>query len=363
MVKKLIMKKISIVIFDITKRAGTERAVCNLANLLVNSSKYAVSIISIYSISGSAAFEINSNISIHHLGLPQYNNKITRLRLYRLLIIKIKQICKGEKINTIVGTTHAINVILFFLRTKVKTVACEHMNFMSAQISSRIIRRILYPYLDAVVVLTLSDAKNYSFHRNVKIIPNSLSFLPEKKSELTNKIILSVGRLTYQKGFDLLIDAISLIKNECKKEGWIIRIIGSGEDEDKLRDKVKALQLDNLVNMCQSTDAILDEYLQASIYVLSSRYEGFGLVLIEAQSCGLPIVSFACPSGPDEIVHHNEDGILVENGNIEKLSKAILEFMFDQKKRRQYGDKALQNVERYKPENVFALWDNFLNTV
>jgi len=355
--------KIAIVIYDVTLHAGTERAVCNLSNLLAGSQKYVISIVSIYSNSGKAGFQVNDNVSIYHLGLPQYNNKITRLWLYKLLIKKIKQICDDENIDIIIGTTHAINSILFFLKKKVRTVACEHLNYMSAPLSSKVIRRVAYPFLDAVVVLTLSDARNYSFNKNVKIIPNSLSFLPEKQSELTNKVILAVGRLTYQKGFDLLIDAISLIKNECESEGWNIKIIGSGEDEDKLIDKIKTRQLDKLIKICQPTTAIIEEYLYASIYVLSSRYEGLPMVLIEAQSCGLPIVSFDCPEGPCEIVHHGEDGYLVVNGNSDKLSKALLDLIINQEKRIQFGKKAIQNSSKYKPENIFILWDDLLDNL
>lgn len=353
------MRKIAIVIFDITLRSGTERAVCNLANLLAE--RFAVSIISIHSVSGNAAYDMNSDIQLFHLGIPQSKNKIARLLPYYRVIKSIDRICREQNIDIVLGTTHAINSLLVFFRKKVKTVACEHLAYMAAPWSSRILRRILYPFLDAVVVLTSSDAKHYMFHKNVRIIPNSLPFLPDKYSDLTNKEILAVGRLTYQKGFDLLIDAISLIKNKC--DGWRVKIVGSGEDENKLKKQIETLNLENIVRIYPSTNAIMQEYLSASIFVLSSRYEGFGLVLIEAQACGLPTVSFNCPEGPSEIVHHNEDGLLVENGNVEKMSEAILELIVDSNKRIQFGKKALQNIDRYKPNNVADQWNGLFSTL
>jgi len=352
------MKKVAIVIFDITLRSGTERAVCNLSNLLAE--KYAVSIISVHSGSGEAAYDINNNVQLYHLGVPQAKNKIKRLLSYYKFVKKFGRICNEQNINIALGTTHAINSLLFFFR-KIKTVACEHLSYRAAPRSSRILRRIIYPFLNAVVVLTSSDAKHYSFHKNVKIIPNSLSFLSEKQSDLTNKEMLAVGRLNYQKGFDLLIDAISLIKNECN--GWKVKIIGSGEDENKLKKQIKTLGLENIIKICSPTNTIMQEYLKAGFYVMSSRYEGLPMVLIEAQSCGLPIVSFDCPEGPSEIIHHNEDGLLVENGNIEKLSHALLELMCDLEKRIQFGRKSSQNISRYKPENVFTLWDNLFKII
>jgi glycosyltransferase involved in cell wall biosynthesis len=351
-------KSIAIIIFDITKHAGTERAVCNLSNLLAESQKYDVLIVSIHSTCGEAAYDINADIQIYHLGLPQYKNKITRIRSYKLLIRNVNKIIKEKNIDIILGTTHAINCVLFFLRKKVKTIACEHMDYMSTPLASRILRKITYSFLDAVVVLSTFSAKHYLLHKNLKIIPNSLSFLTEKKSELTNKIILAVGRLTYQKGFDLLINAISLIKNECN--GWKVKIIGAGEDEAKLKNQIITLNLGNIVRICPPTNTIIHEYIEASIFVLSSRFEGLPMVMIEAQSCGLPIVSFNCPEGPAEIVHHNGDGLLVKNGDVEGLSKALLELMQNREGRIQFGEKALQSADKYNPENVFKLWDNLL---
>jgi len=354
------VKKIAIVIFDITKYGGTERAVSNLANLLAESKKYSVSIVSIHSVSGKAAYATNTDICLYHLGLIHYNTKILRLHLYWKIIEKLNWLCKEKNIDVVFGTTHAINIMLYFLLKIVKTIACEHVQYVVAPLSSRLIRKIIYPYLDVIVVLTLSDKKYYYFHDNVSVIPNSLSFQPSRQSELTNKTILAVGRLTYEKGFDLLIDAVSLIKFKCN--GWNIKIIGSGENESELKKKIQFQGLGDIIKIYPATDAIMQEYLEASIFVLSSRYEGFGLVLIEAQSCGLPIVSFNCP-GPAEIIHHNEDGLLIKKRDINKFSEALLELMRNSEKRIQFGKKALQNVAKYKPENVFVLWDKLLDTL
>ena len=352
------MKKIAILIFDITKKAGTERAVCNLAGILSESKKYSVSIISVYSISGEAAYDIKEGVNIYHLGLSCATNMVAKLSMYKSLIAALKKISDQKKIDIVIGTKFGLNVMLFFLRKKIKTIVCEHFNYMSLKIHLRAIRKLLYPFLNSVVVLTRSDAKHYQFHKNVKIIQNSLSFFPEKQSELTNKRILAIGRLTPQKGFDLLIKAIFIIRNQC--DDWEVKIIGSGEDEGELRSQIEYLQLGNIVKICPPTNAIIQEYLDASIFVLSSRYEGLPMVMIEAKTSGLPIVSFDCPEGPADVVHHNEDGLLVENGNVEELSKALLELMHNKEKRIQFGKKALENITQYEPKNVFTLWDNLL---
>jgi len=355
------MKRLAIIIFDITKQAGTERAVCNLSNLLVESKKYAVSIISLNSTYGKAAFDINGEICIYHLGLPECKNKISRLKNYKLMIRKVDQICNENKIDIIIGTSHAINTLFFLLRKKVRTIGCEHLNYMASPISSRILRKIIYPYLDAIVLLTKNDASHYSFCKNTVIIPNSLSFIQDKRSELTNKVILAIGRLTYQKGFDLLIDAIALIKNECS--GWEVRIIGTGEDIDKLERKIRNDKLESIIKIYPPTKNIIQEYQQASIYLMSSRYEGFALVLIEAQACGLPIISFDCPEGPSDIITNNENGFLIDNGNICKMSKALLDLMNNKEKRIKFGENAIINSEKYRSEKIFVLWNDLLGNL
>ena len=223
------MKKIAIVIWGITERAGTERAVCNLAKLLTLSPKYSVSIISAHSFPNEKpAYNINSNIKLYHLSLPFPLTKISRLWMYIKFIIILNKICAQENIDIVLGTSHGMNISLVFLNKKIKKIACEHFTFMKAPFFCRVLRRATYPFFNSIVLLTNRDAKRYSFHKNAKVIPNSLSFFPKEKSKLMYKRVLAVGRLTHEKGFDLLLDAIAIIKTECK--GWEFKIIGSGED-------------------------------------------------------------------------------------------------------------------------------------
>ena len=392
------VKKIAIILDDITGFGGTERAVCNLANLLSESRKYLVSIISMSSISGGPVYDINNDVRIYHFGLsrppretglskcktvlknlacfaigymvsllgdmkhaPYRGYSCLREGYIKLLLRHIMEFVQENNVHIVLGTHIGINVWLFFLRKGVKTVACEHTAYMGAPFTSRVRRKITYPFLDSVVVLTLSHAKHYSFHKNIKVIPNSLSFQPCGQSKLLGKQILAVGWLIEIKGFDLLVDAISHIKSECK--GWQVKIVGSGEEEDKLNKQIESLGLRNYIKIFPQTKKIIQEYLDASILVMSSRKEGLPMVLIEAQSCGLPIVSFDCPEGPSEIVHHNVDGLLVENGNSKKLSEALLELMQNPEKRKQFGTNALQSINRYKPESVFVLWDDLLDAL
>jgi len=204
-------------------------------------------------------------------------------------------------------------------------------------------------------LLTNNDAKHYKFHKNAVVIPNSLSFIPKKQSLLENKIILAVGRLCYQKGFERLIEAIALIRKKCN--GWQVKIIGNGEDKENLLKHIKETNLEQIITILPPTDKIENEYCNASIYVMSSRYEGLPMVLIEAKSYGVPIVSFNCPEGPSDIIRDGIDGFLVEKDNVKLLSEAILKLIENVELRKSFGNEAVKDIDRFKPACVGILWD------
>jgi glycosyltransferase involved in cell wall biosynthesis len=204
-------------------------------------------------------------------------------------------------------------------------------------------------------VLTKRDAENWGNFANIKQIYNVLPFYPDQSAELETKRIISVGRFTSQKGFDLLIEAWNLIHYQLPD--WQLDIFGAGEDEEMLRSLIRKKCLDNSINIHPPTKDIIKEYLNSSIYVLSSRYEGFGMVLLEAMACGLPCVSFDCPSGPSEIILNNVDGFVVENGNVDRLAEKIKLMATDIRLRKEMGRKSKENIKRFLPENIMKEWD------
>ncbi len=210
--------------------------------------------------------------------------------------------------------------------------------------------------LDAFVVLTQYDAESWKKIKTAEIIPNSLPFYTKESNPLDKKQIITVGRLSEQKGFDLLVLAWARIAKQ--HPDWQIHLYGEGELENELRKQVAQNLLENSFIIHKPVKDIKKEYLKSSIYVMSSRFEGFGMVLIEAMACGVPCISFDCPHGPSFIIRHEEDGILVENGNIEQLAEAISLLITDTDKRLTMGKAAKQNVSRYSQEYIMAQWEN-----
>lgn len=214
--------------------------------------------------------------------------------------------------------------------------------------------------LSMFVTLSSEDNDRWSEIKKRTYIYNPLSFFPDKTSECKTKQVIAVGRYTYQKGFDMLIESWKYVKE--KHPDWVLKIYGGGERKSyfELRDR---LGLEDNVFLEPSTDNIIDKYCESSIFVLSSRFEGFGMVITEAMACGLPAVSFTCPSGPKDIIKDGEDGLWVENGNIKEMAEKISFLIENEGLRKEMGRKARINVERFKIENIAKQWEDLFNKV
>ena len=214
--------------------------------------------------------------------------------------------------------------------------------------------------LSMFVTLSSEDNDRWGEIKNRTYIYNPLSFFPNKTSDCNTKQVIAVGRYTYQKGFDMLIESWKYVKE--KHPDWVLKIYGGGERKSyiELRDRYG---LEENVFLEPSTDNIIDKYCESSIFVLSSRFEGFGMVITEAMACGLPAVSFTCPSGPKDIIKDGEDGLWVENGNIKEMAEKISFLIENEGLRKEMGRKARINVERFKIENIAKQWEDLFNKV
>lgn len=192
------------------------------------------------------------------------------------------------------------------------------------------------------VVLTEEDAGYWGALPNIRVIPNARTFTFDKPSSLENRQVLAVGRYTYQKAFERLVEAWKLIDTE----GWTLRIAGEGESLGELPGNVKT----------GLSGDMKQEYLDSSIFALSSRYEGLPMVLLEAQAAGLPIVSFTCKCGPRDVVTDGVDGILVEEGDVRGLAKALKRLMDDRELRRKMGEAAYKASDRFDEEKIMRQW-------
>lgn len=214
--------------------------------------------------------------------------------------------------------------------------------------------------LKSFVVLSHEDAAEWTELNNVTVIYNPLPFLPEQQSDNTPKQVIAVGRYVPQKGFDRLISAWSIVNK--KHPDWILRIYGDGMRE-QLQNQIYELGISPSCILEHSTPDIVDKYCKSSIFVLSSRYEGFGMVIIEAMACGVPPVSFTCPCGPRDIISDGINGLLVENGNIEGLAEKICYLIENENVRREMGRQARMDIERFRIEPIAEQWKTLFESI
>jgi len=214
--------------------------------------------------------------------------------------------------------------------------------------------------LKKFIVLTNEDAEEWNNTGNTIVISNPITINSKTMASCENKRAIVVGRYTYQKGIDMLLDAWKIVAE--RHPDWTLHIFGAGNRE-AYENEVNKSNLSRFIICHDATKDILKEYLNSSIYVLSSRYEGLPLVLMEAMSVGLPCVSFACPCGPRDIIHDGEDGILCENGNIQQLADGICKLIENEDLRKEMGRKAAINIQRYSLDNIMQQWDQLFKEV
>lgn len=214
--------------------------------------------------------------------------------------------------------------------------------------------------LDRFVVLTHEDATYWKGLSNLTVIPNPITIEYGPVSDCTAKQAIAVGRYTYQKGFDLLISAWKIVHK--KHPDWILKIFGGGNRE-ACQQQVSKLGLQEVIICNGPVNNIEEKYRESSIFILSSRFEGLPLVLMEAMAVGLAPIAFTCPCGPRDIINDGEDGILCENGNIVKLAEEICRLIEDEQLRKDIGQKAARKIQKYTIDHIMKQWDNLFQEI
>lgn len=213
--------------------------------------------------------------------------------------------------------------------------------------------RTVMPF-DRFVVLTAEDQSYWGALPHIRVIPNPLPFTSEETSSCTATKVVAVGRYDFQKNFSKLLQLWARLVPDFPE--WQLEIYGDGVQRGQLEQEVKELGVSSSVTLAQPTHQMKEVYLSASIYAMTSRYEGLPMVLIEAQQMGLPIVSFACPCGPRDVIHDGEDGFLVPMGEDALFLKAMRSLMSSEEERIHMGQRAREASSRYEVDAVMEKW-------
>jgi glycosyltransferase involved in cell wall biosynthesis len=261
--------------------------------------------------------------------------------------------------GVVVTTRPGLNLLAArFAPAGVVRVGQEHMNLASHRSSVQEAARQWYPQLDALVTLTNGDREEYQeFLKGTEVlcIPNAVHSLDQEPSQHTNKIVLAAGRLTKQKGYDFLIPAFAQVIE--RHPDWQLRIYGTGHLNDQVRRLINRWHLYNHVLLMGQTTSFDDELAKASLFVLSSRFEGLPMVMIEAMAHALPVVSFDCPTGPRDVLKDGVDGLLVPPKDVDALARALQRLVGDEPLRKELGAAAAKTAERYGPDAITPQWE------
>tara|TARA_R110001583_G_scaffold7158_6_gene35667 strand:- start:13361 stop:14452 length:1092 start_codon:yes stop_codon:yes gene_type:complete len=355
-------KRILFVIHNVSNAGGTERVTTHVANLL-DLKGFDVDILSIYQDKLETFFPVNNRIHQYSL----YSHDISLMRSALPAAIKMREFSKNYDVVIFSDTQLGLISWLTALTTKVKVVLWEHFNsLIVTRFGSRWFGRKLAAWFsDLVVVLTEQDKANwqktYWLRNPIEVIPNPSAIKAKDQpiTTLRNKVVISVGRYTEQKGFDMLVDAWASISADIRQD-WRLKIIGpNGSAKPLLQAQVEQLSECNIELAGPYID-MAEVYDNADAYVMSSRYEGFGLTLIEAMSSGLPVIAFDCPMGPGEILD-KQYGIIVPAENIIDLSSAIIDLISNESLRVKFSHQSLLRAKDFDEQSIALLWQNRLN--
>lgn len=346
--------KIVFVISSLTS-GGAERVLTTLANYW-SEKGWDVTILAILS-HDKNFYKLHKNIKLISLDM-RYKNSLLNTLWY---LYGIRKIVKRVNPNYVVSFISGMNIFtlisLIGLKKKIVISERNYFDVLKSKLWRRL-RRITYPLTNGLVVLSEDDYNHYTYVKNKKIIFNPLKIenLLDCKFELKEKLIIAVGTLTQQKGFDRLIRSLA----DIEMLDWRVEIIGEGPKREELTALIKELNLEKTIFLIGRKSNIYDYYQKASIFVLSSHWEGFPNVLSEAMAHGCSCIAFNCKTGPSSIIEHEKNGYLVEDGNTEELQSRIVEVMKSRDLRQKFFVNALTIREKLKVDIIVKEWENYL---
>jgi glycosyltransferase involved in cell wall biosynthesis len=353
------MAHICLVAGSFARNGGTERAAANFCKQ-ARLNGYNISLISLFG-DEKLIFDFGPSVS-HHVLLRGRNSVRFNIAQCWSFIYKFAHNKQVDFILAVESLVSLYTLMPCILARKTH-ITWEHFNFLvTLGRPQRLIARILSLYLsDYTVVLTQQDKdlwSSFPFRKTILlVIPNCIDpdFIRDITEPSSSKSILAVGRLVPQKGFDILIKAFKLISSNNPE--WSLVIVGDGRLKPNLISQIAKLQLDHCVKLHNSTEHISNYYTEHSIFCLSSRFEGFGLVLIEAMAFGMPAVAFDCMAGPREILEGTSSLLVRPPRNHKSLAFALNKLINNRELLSESRRTNYQKAQLYKPSKIFELWD------
>jgi glycosyltransferase involved in cell wall biosynthesis len=366
---------------SICTRGGIEMVTLTKANALAELPNYEVYIV-VTDNTKPPVVPINPSVNLVDLKVNYYEDD-WKARWHVLYGIFVKRILHKRRLarvlrqiapDIVISVGTAEKNMLPSIRGKWKCIREFHYLRLYRTITSRslfdkilaiggdILDKFTLRNYDRIVVLTEEDKiTNWKGYKNIEVIPNPIRPFFGNITKLTNNRIVTAGRLTSQKNYLSLIKTFSLIT--AKHPNWTLDIYGEGPQRQMLEQEVKKLELKNKVRLCGFAPNLPLAYSEASVFAFSSIYEGLPLVMIEAMSCGLPVVSYACPCGPHDIITEGKDGFLIPVNDEQQLADRICYLIEHEDIRRQMSLAAIEKSKQFSLDKIIARWQRLFNTL
>lgn len=362
------MTKTNVAFFinDITSSGGTERVTCLISNLLQETGNYNIVIISLNECGESIKFPLSDHVQTTKI------NKTPKSGIYRFPVVcaRLARLVRRYKIDVLIDVDgildlYSIPVKLF---TRVKLVSWEHFNFhQNPDVPYRKLSRQLAGMFASAIV-TLTDQDRHLYEENLKVrhariltIPNPMDMRATATYDPGSKTIVSAGRLTYQKGFDMLVDVAAAVLPQHPDWTWLV--LGEGEDHCNLESLVQAKGLDAQLKFLGRTSH-LDTYLgKAAFFVMTSRFEGLPMVLLEAKAAKLPLISFDCETGPREIIKNGVNGYVIPCFDTASMIEHIDKLIGAPSLREEFAANSSLGNSKFSPDSIRDQWIELLRTI
>ncbi|MEK5418897.1 glycosyltransferase [Paenibacillus sp. FSL L8-0708] len=359
------MKKILIFINSMKPAGGIERVVANLANSW--SEKYEITLL--VKDHGESFFTLNDNIKIDRINVPlnlNMNNRIQRIySLFRNLVSTKKKLTKySRKTNFdyiyVTSPFNALEIVLLGKEFQRKLIISEHGSRYAYNRFYKFLKKIIYPKSYKISVPTTIDTKLYIEDGYDAIyIPHISTFEVGQQNQLDTKVVINIGRLTSDKQQLVLLKIWNEIEKKNTLNGWKLKIVGKGEEESKLMEYISTNNLESSVEIIAPQADVEKIYQQASLFAFTSKFEGFGMVLLEAMSFGIPCISFDCPSGPRDIIVDGMNGKLIPSYDLKAYEHELyLLLNNDINSIKDLGDSAFSTAVSWDNKKILEMWDN-----
>ena len=370
---------------SLVPKGGTERIISEKANYLAEQYKYNVYIITCTQQQDQQnAFQLSSSVHQIKLAIPYYSQYcyeypkrfFVKLSINKKLKEAIIEAVQQINPDILIGIGHYKADLISSIKCRAKKIIechearfftqsgmANHQNVLS-KLFTKFYRKLYFRTIerkaDVIVTLTEGDKLLWNKAKRIEVIPNFSNIQVSQISSCHSKRVIAVGRLSWEKGYDRLIDIWELVSR--KSPDWQLDIFGEGELEKNLSYKIAKKHINN-ITIHPTTNNISYEFSKSSICVMTSYYEGFALVLLEALKHGVPCVAYDCPFGPASIIEDNRCGYLIDNGNINVFAKKLCTLMNDENARKNFSKESIKRSKDFAIDTIMGKWINLFESL